>query len=392
VNHLSFLSLGALSAEEPQVEVVERKGVGHPDSICDALAENLSRDLCKAYLGRFGTILHHNVDKALLVAGRSNPAFGGGKVIAPMEIFLAGRATSGKGGVDLPLHEIAVEGACRWLTEHLRALDVERHVSIKPVLKPGSGELTGLYGASEAFAGDTSIGVGYAPLSELERFVLVLDQRINEARSGSAWGEDLKIMALRKGRAIELTLACAMIDRSLNSPADYLREAAALAAVARSEAEAFGFEVSRADVNAGDRPASGEFYLTVTGTSAESGDDGQVGRGNRLNGLITPGRPMSLEAVAGKNPVTHAGKIYNAVAHDLAHALVAHIPQVSKAECLLVSRIGRPITEPAMVGVRVAAYHPHLEAGLRGPVEEIVAAALEEIPRRAGAWVDDVVS
>jgi S-adenosylmethionine synthetase len=49
-------------------------------------------------------------------------------------------------------------------------------------------------------------------------------------------------------------------------------------------------------------------YLTVTGTSAEAGDDGEVGRGNRVNDLITPYRPISLEAAAGKNPVTHVGQ------------------------------------------------------------------------------------
>jgi S-adenosylmethionine synthetase len=42
--------------------------------------------------------------------------------------------------------------------------------------------------------------------------------------------------------------------------------------------------------------------------------DAQFGRGNRINGLITPCRPMRLEAAAGKIPVTHVGKIYNVMA------------------------------------------------------------------------------
>ena len=64
------------------VKVVERKGIG-PDTICDALAETLSRNLCREYRRCFGAILHHNVDKALLCGGRSTPAFGGGSVLAP---------------------------------------------------------------------------------------------------------------------------------------------------------------------------------------------------------------------------------------------------------------------------------------------------------------------
>ena len=63
-----------------EVEVVERKGIGHPDTICDALAETLSRNLCQEYQRRFGEILHHNVDKALLCGGRAAAAFGGGRI------------------------------------------------------------------------------------------------------------------------------------------------------------------------------------------------------------------------------------------------------------------------------------------------------------------------
>ncbi len=59
-------------ATSDDVEVVERKGAGHPDTICDALAETLSRNLCREYQSRFGYILHHNVDKALLCGGRAN--------------------------------------------------------------------------------------------------------------------------------------------------------------------------------------------------------------------------------------------------------------------------------------------------------------------------------
>ena len=67
-------------------------------------------------------------------------------------------------------------------------------------------------------------------------------------------------------------------------------------------------------VNALDDPKASDesgIYLTVTGLSAEQGDDGEVGRGNRVNGLITPSRAMSLEAAAGKNAVAHVGKLYN---------------------------------------------------------------------------------
>lgn len=385
--------LTPLAPNASTVEVVERKGAGHPDTICDALAEQLSRDLCRAYRERFGTILHHNVDKALLSAGRSAPAFGGGQVEMPIEIFLGGRATASAGGKDIPVTEIAVEGARRWLGEHLHALDVDRHTRIHPVIHPGSADLQGLFKRGEADvprANDTSIGVGYAPLSPLEQLVLAVDAAIAaRARSDGrpAWGEDTKVMGVRIGGRVRLTISCALIGRYLDDIDAYLREKAAIEQLAIETASPFPFESCAVDVNAGDRPEAGEVYLTVTGTSAEAGDDGQVGRGNRINGLITPGRPMSLEAAAGKNPVTHVGKIYNVAARDIARRVVATIPELVRAECLLVSRIGAPITEPAVVEVRIEGSGAQLTGELSDMIRAIAAETLTGLPTRLDAFV-----
>jgi S-adenosylmethionine synthetase len=388
--HIPALTITSLLGAEPEVEVVERKGAGHPDSICDGLAETLSRDLCRVYIEACGRVLHHNVDKALLRAGRSAPALRGGQVLEPIEIYLAGRATAEAGGGTLLLEEIAVEGAKRWLGEHLRALDPAKHVVVRPLMRPGSSELAGLFDRGPALANDTSVGVGYAPYSDLERLVLALDGAMTAAMrtaAGAAWGEDTKIMAVRRGRALDLTIACAMIDRWVTSLADYQAHKEALQALALDTARSLGFDDCRVAVNAADGRDQQDLYLTVTGTSAECGDDGQVGRGNRVNGLITPGRPMSLEAAAGKNPVTHVGKIYNLAAHEIAGALVRQIPQVSKAECLLVSRIGRPIAEPALIQVGLAPYHAGVAASLRDVVEPVVTEVLAGLPARLDDFV-----
>ncbi|MCG6938704.1 MAG: methionine adenosyltransferase, partial [Gammaproteobacteria bacterium] len=109
----------------------------------------------------------------------------------------------------------------------------------------------------------------------------------------------------------------------------------------------------RISVNTADDLKKGSLYITVTGTSAESGDDGEVGRGNRVNGLITPYRPMNMEAAAGKNPVTHVGKLYNIVAQQIAATLVQQLDIVTEAYCYLVSRIGSPIKEPMITDIRL---------------------------------------
>jgi S-adenosylmethionine synthetase len=351
--------IGLLEAPSPAsqpFEIVERKGLGHPDTICDALAENLSRALSRFYLERCGAILHHNVDKALLCGGAARPAFGGGEVVEPVDIYLAGRATTSFEGITIAVEEIAVEASRRWLRENLRHLDAERHVRIHPRIRPASPDLAALFlrrrAAGAPLANDTSLGVGFAPLDALERAVLAVERRLNspEVKAGQPEiGEDIKVMGVRSGGDISLTVACALVGRHVASLDDYRTKKARIREIAAAAAGS-GAEVA---VNTADGDTADSIYLTVTGLSAEAGDDGQVGRGNRVNGLITPYRPMSLEAAAGKNPVTHVGKLYNLLADRIARALVAEIPGVREAYCFLVSRIGRPITEPQLMDLKL---------------------------------------
>ena len=371
------LEIGPLEVRTPAslpFEIVERKGLGHPDTICDALTENLSRALSRVYLERFGAILHHNVDKALLCGGAARPAFGGGEVTEPIDIYLAGRATARFEGVTIAVDEIAVEESRRWLGANLRHLDPERQVRIHPRIRPTSPDLAALFlrqrEAGAPLANDTSLGVGFAPLDTLERTVLEVERKLNSPAVKAAQpeiGEDIKIMGVRSGGDLSLTVACALVGRHVAGLDDYrakkarIRELALAAAGGRAKVE----------VNTADGDTADSVYLTVTGLSAEAGDDGQVGRGNRVNGLITPYRPMSLEAAAGKNPVTHVGKLYNLLANRIARALVAEVAGVQEAYCYLVSRIGHPITEPQLMDLKLQLEDPAALAALRPRVEEV---------------------
>jgi len=380
-----------------QVEIVERKGIGHPDTICDALAEMLSRNLCLEYQRRFGAILHHNVDKALLCGGRAAAAFGGGNVLAPIKLYLAGRAITEVGGEAIPIKEIAVEGSRAWLKANLHALDPQRHVKIDSVVQQASQDLRtlfsrrGLHGI--ALANDTSFGVGYAPLSPLERLVLAIEKRINgrdRERAMPAWGEDIKVMAVRSADRVEITVACAMIGRFLANIEEYLEQKILLEKLIRDLANEHGFPACNVGVNTADNTSSGGIYLTVTGTSAEAGDDGQVGRGNRVNGLITPCRPMSLEAAAGKNPVSHVGKIYNVLARDIAETIIAAIPEIESAQCLMVSRIGVPVTLPAVVQIKIASLEGVRISNPRKHVDELASGRVACIPELITGFVSGI--
>jgi S-adenosylmethionine synthetase len=372
--------------DEREVDLVERKGLGHPDSLCDALAEQLSLDLSRFYLERFGSILHHNVDKALLWGGASRPAFGGGQVLAPMELFLAGRAATELRGERVPVAELMEAGVRGWLREHLHALDVERHLRTHCLVRPGSADLVDLFARGGRLANDTSFGVGYAPPSGLERLVADLEGWITApatTRERPEVGEDVKILAVRRGDVIRLTVACAVVDQHVARLDEYLDKRESLARAVRERASRATRRAVEVIVNAADDPARESVYLTVTGTSAESGDDGQAGRGNRANGLIAPCRPMTLESVAGKNPVTHVGKLYNLAAGLLAQALVDGLPEVAEAECYLVSQIGAPVAEPRLA-------HLRLRCGDGRPPGELAARAgelaREELGRVEGLW------
>lgn len=329
----------------PPYEVVERKGLGHPDTLADGISEAISRSLCRQYLEESRQILHHNVDKVLIIAGQSAPFFGGGSILKPPSVVVGGRASRLQNKL---LSEIIEEAAASHLHKTVKNL---KQFQVEPRLEQGAPELASLIGRG---ANDTSIGVGYAPLSQTEQLILDLENVVRQVRGA---GEDIKLMAVRRGGDLTLVVAVAMVSRVISSREEY--EEAKLA-VREAVLEKAGQQVGRRGgeesgdlvvyVNCAD--AGENIYLTVTGCSLEMGDDGATGRGNRGNGLITPMRPMTMEAIAGKNPVSHVGKIYNVMAQKIA-ADIAEMEGVSEAYVTLVSKIGSPISQPLLRGVQI---------------------------------------
>ncbi|MHB8875823.1 MAG: methionine adenosyltransferase [Myxococcaceae bacterium] len=376
--------------ENLDFEVVERKGRGHPDTLCDAIAEEVSWSLTHLYLDRFEDVLHHNVDKVLLRGGAARVWYGGGLVLEPIDIYLAGRATTDVSGVRVDIGELAVEAAKRVLAANLHALDVQRHVQVHPLIRPGSAALVHVHGRGVRpgrLANDTSIGVGFWPPTQLERIVHAVERRLTAPQTVGAFpeiGEDAKVMGLRRGSELALTVSCAAVASHVRSVAEYQAAKERM----RSECAAAANELAGREVaivvNAADDLPAGAAFLTVTGTSGEAGDDGQTGRGNRANGLITPFRPTTLESAAGKNPVSHVGKLYQVLAQRIATALVERLDGCRGAECCLVSRIGRPVEEPEVLEVKLLSVRPRLE-GSRPEVERI---AREQLDRASSLYLD----
>ncbi len=348
--------LRTLNIEEQEVELVERKGLGHPDSIADGVSESVSRALSRLYLDEFGRILHHNTDETQVVGGASEPKFGGGKVTAPIYVLLVGRATTEVNGERLPYRQTAIEAAKAYVKSICSHLDAEKHVEFDCRIGQGSVDLRGVFDQKAVLSNDTSFGVGFAPYSDTERLVLESERFLTTKlkKRLPALGEDVKVMGYRSGDAIRLTVAAALVDSEVRDPTEYQNVCEEIHDQLAGVASKLTHRDVSIDVNTADDPELGRFYLTVTGLSMEAGDDGSVGRGNRANGLITPCRPMSLEASAGKNPVNHVGKIYNILAGLIAQDIVKETGgNVREVHVRILSQIGKPVDQPQVASIQL---------------------------------------
>jgi len=368
--------------EQQEIELVERKGIGHPDSVADGLAESISRALCQEYLDRFGAVLHHNTDKTQIVAGRSRPAFGGGEVICPLYILLTGRATRVFKEEEIPVDTIAIKAARKLLSESLSNLDVNNHIILDAKIGMGSSDLRDVFGRKVPSANDTSFGVGYAPLSETENIVYNTEREMMRMmKEYPAIGEDIKVMGMRHGDAINLTIACAMVDRHVSNLKEYSDIKREIVEHLVEHARQFTARKVTAQMNVADSIEDGSVYITVTGTSAEMGDDGAVGRGNRANGMITPNRPMSLEATCGKNPINHVGKIYNLLSTEAARQIAAEVQGIDEVYIKILSQIGKPIDEPHIASIQIVPKDGVDMKSLEAGATEILDGWLANIPK-----------
>ncbi|MQA10180.1 MAG: methionine adenosyltransferase [Pseudonocardiaceae bacterium] len=355
--------------------IVERKGWGHPDTLADHLAERLSRAYSRYTLREFGVVLHHNFDKLALLGGCSEVRYELGRVVAPVRVLVNGRAARACGGVAVPVDQLITEEVTRFFAERLPELDGRLSIELNVTSNASPGAvLTGngptdrerwfaprssddLRERQQLLANDTSLGTGWAPRSRTEHFVGTLVDHFSSPNGFPffhPWcGSDVKVMAHGAGRELDVVLAVPQKCVHVASRAEYLANKDAVLVECGRLATRYLPEVeARFRLNARDLPERDELYLTYTGSSIESGDEGVVGRGNRVNGLITPLRPMNVEGANGKNPVYHVGKLYNVAANRIAQRL--HDATGAYAEVHLISATGQRLDRPWRIVVRLA--------------------------------------
>jgi S-adenosylmethionine synthetase len=396
VNTISVETLPSTPLDRQHLELVERKGLGHPDTICDLLAEAISRDLCRVYLQTSGRVLHHNIENAFLVAGSSTPALGGGRMNAPMRFVFGDSATVEFNGQPIPVGEIAEAAVTRWFREYLPLVRPERDLVFQNELHPGSIQITDLFAREELGANDTCVGSGYAPLTETEELVLSAERFLNSAefkRRFPETGQDIKVTGLRRDRKLTLILSLAFIDSRIPDEQTYFqrKEQIGLELKHFLKERMRRIEELEISINTLDQPGRGVagIYLTVLGTSADGADGGQVGRGNRPNGVNSFMRPLSTSAVAGKNPASNVGKIYNLFAYELARRIQIAIDGLEEVYISLFAQIGASLDRPVVTAVRVVPGAGTLVRSVEQDIAEIVRENLSEIPAFAKRLAHD---
>ena len=393
--NISIEQLNRVPTHKSDVEIVERKGIGHPDSICDGIAEAVSRELSKYYLKEYGRVLHHNTDQLEAVGGQSKPKYSGGKILEPSYIILSGRATSQVDGESIPVKSISIGATKNYLKSNFKHLNIDTDVIIDSMIGHGSVDLRGLFDTGKLKSNDTSFGVGFAPLSDTEKLVLATEKYINGdlKKTLPAVGYDVKVMGFREKNTINLTVAAAFVDKYVKDHSEYQSIKEQLRSKVLDNAVKLTDKKVQVFVNTGDSEAEHVEYLTVTGLSMENGDDGSVGRGNRVNGLITPYRAMSMEAAAGKNPVTHVGKLYNVLANLIADDVVKEADgDIEEVLVRIVSQIGREISDPHVASVQ-AIYASGVQASkYEGKIRSIVDGRLSRVSDLTNQFVEGKLS
>jgi len=355
--------------EKEPIEIVERKGVGHPDTLSDLIAENFSNNYSKYCLDKFDYVLNHWVDKVLLSGGTAEVDFGSVKITRPITVYLFGKVTQSIGNDKINIDSLFKKSVEEVLSnifigqkilEHVNyVIDVNQAIGkdhTKEFYFPKSGEeAKKCWDALKS--NDTIMCSGFAPYSSLEKIVINLENYINSKNFKKQFPEtgwDVKVMATRMHNEIYITVCLPFIARITPSYEYYLSKLESakkkinnkiLSEIKKSKSD---FRLYSLFINARDQ---GKFaYLTVFGTALDKGDYGAVGRGNKYSGVISINRESNIEATAGKNPMNHSGKLYTILANDLAWKI--HRMTSGNVFVNIATKIGDNIVDPNFIIIK----------------------------------------
>ena len=361
------MSIKYVNSYEKDFEIVERKGMGHPDTIADDLAEHLSRVYSKYTVEHYGTVLHHNFDKVGLMGGATKLKFGKHEIVSPIRVLINGRASFVFGNEAIPLKELLIESTKEFLAERLYGInpncDLRIIYEVASGSSPGSiGEesnlrnnwfapksLNDLSELKNLNCNDTSLGAAFFHKRIVEKCVWTIERELNseEFHKKFPWiGTDIKIMGCRCADKLRFTMAIPQLSDWVSSINEYIANKEFLYSYIKKQLNSIAPQYDiQVDINTRDHIGnSTDLYLTATGSSVEMGDEGFVGRGNRMGGLITPFRPYTMEGICGKNPVYHTGKMYSVAAWEISKRIYENLRE--DVDVMLIGQSGHALSNP----------------------------------------------
>lgn len=368
-----YIKENPIDSNQQPMEVVERKGVGHPDTIADGIAESISIEYSKYCLENFGAILHHNVDKTIVLGGQCDLEYGRGKLLKPFRVLFGGRMSRSFGNQEIDIKAIQIAATKNYLQKILPRLNTSRNLEFHTFTSSNSRiphwfsprTIDDLPEHKNPHANDTATIVGFWPLSILEQIVIASERYFYKMEEKirpcfDFVGGDIKIMALRKGQESELTLCVPFHADKINDRKDYFEHKSLIEnGLQKLLKEKFGNSLNIIlKVNTQDQKIKSENdngrgrYLTVIGSALDYGEEGISGRGNRCRGLISSMRPSTVESVYGKNPVYHVGKVYSLIAQTIAQQIGTHFN--CEATIIITTRNGDLLYSPYNVVVETS--------------------------------------
>lgn len=367
-----------VNIDNMQFEVVETKGKGHPDNICDTLAEKISSNYSKYCIKNYGMILRHMIDKLSILGGGSKVHFGKGEMTAPIKILINGRFTDRYKEEKIDYMNIVINTIKDYFKELFPLLDVEKYLVIVDNThhNEGPGVVYNNDGTTnnerktffEAIdekdilkhnnfqrCNDTSTTVSYYPMSKLEKTVLNIEKVLNsqEYKNNNPWvGNDIKVMGIKKEQKIEITSCVPLISLYVSDLNNYKNKIKMIKVdIEKIIRKEFPNNELLIFLNTRDNYERNDLYLTAIGSAIESGDEGAVGRGNRSRGIIPFNRNFSMEAPCGKNPVYHTGKLFTAIGDNISKKIFERYDIENVVFCT--TKMGDSIIEPWNISIEL---------------------------------------
>ena len=315
------------------IETIEKKGLGHPDALCDALAERVSAAYSRYCFENFGVLIPYSIDGLTMDEGETNVEFGGGVMVKPIRLYLRGSFAAQFMGKKIPYMDIAKKAIYEYLDMIVPRLEARRWVRVIDGTQAYGGPRE-TFAINRLAANHMYTVTAYYPPTVAESCALRIEQKLNAPiykEQHPYIGSDNRVTVVRNGNSIDILAYVSMISECVPDNDTLRTYVEAVEKDIEAVAASDRIMVNKIDIYVSDNPLHDGRALTVTGSSIESYNGGAVGR--------------------SRYPVYHAAKIYSVVAYQISKRIFNE--EKVAASVTLISKIGAPLNSPWHINVNI---------------------------------------